>query len=504
MDLRTLLPDYKPSASSWENLLAMLGYLGLILLLVILLPPDIFNPHSHHFLFIVGGLTIWRYLWGANHLARALIYQHIVYPGWREKAAQKNWKPSHLYIVIPSYQIPEKVTDAVFTSVIRALNVYGVPSTVIFSVANDREKDVIENLFHLLSPAKHIELLLMVQDGTGKRAAMGDALRAITRRGPPRDSIVCLMDGDSVLDSNIFTRTLYHFGVQPNLGALTTDNKPLTKGSGFVREWYYLRMAQRHLYMSSLSLSRKVLCLTGRFSCFRGDIALREDFIGRLVHDEINHWRHGSLEMLTGDDKSTWFYVLEYGYDMIYCPDACVYPIEELPSGSFIHASEQLMFRWFGNMLRNNGRALALGPKRTGLFLWRCLLDQRISIWTSLSGPVAGILGSLVVTPHFFTAYILWVMISRLWHCGIIFLMRGRFSSYFIVLIFYAQVFGALMKLYVRFRLNRQQWNRQKIQHSPVKSHDLWAVYLNTFSLFALTVFIAVMMGVFELRFSVF
>ncbi|WP_317931132.1 glycosyltransferase [Halioxenophilus sp. WMMB6] len=504
MDLRVLLPNHQPTASRQEELLALAGYLLLLIFLAAALPRELFYPHSENFLLIVGFIAIWRYSWGLNHLIRALIYQHITYPKWRRQAEATDWKPPHLYLVVPSYKIDEQVTDVVFTSIINALEHYGVPSTIVYSVASQAERNNVENLFHLLAPNSHIQLILMEQDGTGKRTAMGEALRAITRRQPDPEAIVCLMDGDSILSQEIFNKSVMHFASQPRVGALTVDSKPLSKGAGFIREWFYLRMAQRHLYMSSLSLSRKVLVLTGRFSLFRASIALDQTFIERLVDDEFEHWHHGRIKMLTGDDKSTWFYVLEKGYEMIYCPDAVNYPVEELPPGGFFKASEQLMFRWFGNMLRNNSRALALGPKRTGWFLWLCLADQRVSIWTSLSGPVAGILGSFTITPTFFFTYVLWVLLSRLWHCVNIFLMRRHFSPYFIGLIYYAQIVGSIVKVYVGFRLNRQRWNRQKIDSPDNVQTDFWAIYLNTLSVVVFGFAIAVMMGVVDLRLSVF
>ena len=481
-----------------------MAYLLIVLILFVVLPIDIINPSSHNFILIVGFIAIWRYTWGLNHLIRALIYQYWAYPKWRNNAQINDWRAPHIYLVVPSYKVDENITDVVLTSIINALIAYDTPATIVFSVATKSEKSNVENLFRILGHRHNIGLITMIQDGTGKRTAMGEALRAIARRNPDPESVVCLMDGDTIVSENIFQKTIYHFNSQPNLGALTVDNKPLTKGKGFVREWYYLRMAQRHLYMSSLALGRKVLVLTGRFSLFSAKIALAPDFIDRVVKDNIYHWRHGRLEMLTGDDKSTWFYTLEKGYNMIYCPDAVAYPAEELPSSSFYKASEQLMFRWFGNMLRNNSRALDLGPKRTGYFTWLCLFDQRISIWTSLSGPVAAIIGSFTLSANFIIVYVLWVLVSRLWHCFIIFLMRRRFTPYFIVFIYYAQIVGSIIKLYVSFRLNRQKWNRQKLEIAESHHRDHWAIYLNTLSLVGFVVAVAVIMGVFDLRLSQF
>ena len=53
------------------------------------------------------------------------------------------------------------------------------------------------------------------------------------------------------------------------------------------------------------------------------------------------------------------------------------------------------MYRWYGNNLRQNSRALKLGARRLGWFTMLVLFDQRVSMWTSLLGLVVAILASL-------------------------------------------------------------------------------------------------------------
>jgi len=77
----------------------------------------------------------------------------------------------------------------------------------------------------------------------------------------------------------------------------------LVAGSAISREWYRLRMRSRHELMSSLSLSRRVPVLTGRYHYseprsryLRGSSppwATMAPTIGGL----------GRIGMLTGDDK---------------------------------------------------------------------------------------------------------------------------------------------------------------------------------------------------------
>src|SRR3546814_15056174 len=86
---------------------------------------------------------------------------------------------------------------------------------------------------------------------------------------------------------------------------------------------------------------------------------------------------------------------MRLGWDTWYVPDAAISTVEHPPHRSFIKASRQLMFRWYGNSLRQNGRALGLGPSRLGWFTYYVLLDQRILMWTGLLGLALAIAASI-------------------------------------------------------------------------------------------------------------
>ncbi len=199
------------------------------------------------------------------------------------------------------------------------------------------------------------------------------------------------------------------FKLDENVGALTTDELCEVRGTNIMREWHHVRFIQRQILMSSMALSRKVLTLTGRMSMFRASIIIDPEFIATVQSDNIDHWRLGKYRFLTGDDKSSWYHVLRDKWDMLYVPDTVVMTVEHPPKGNFVVASTELMRRWFGNMLRTNGRALALGPWRIGLFPWWCVLDQRISMWTALSGPIFTILLALKFSLVFIPIYLVWI-----------------------------------------------------------------------------------------------
>jgi hypothetical protein len=81
---------------------------------------------------------------------------------------------------------------------------------------------------------------------------------------------------------------------------------------------------------------------------------------------------------------------------MLYIPDTVCESMEEPVSPHFLTHTRLLMKRWFGNMIRHSNQALALGPKKIPFFVWWCLLDQRISPWTTMIGPTGAFFLALI------------------------------------------------------------------------------------------------------------
>jgi mannuronan synthase len=266
--------------------------------------------------------------------------------------------------------------------------------------------------------------------------------------------------------------------------------------------FHRLRFAQRHLLMSSMGLSRRLITLTGRMSVYRAPVATDPAFIDLIQHDGLDHWRLGRLRLLTGEDKSAAFWLLRHRRDTLYVPDVRVLTVEQPPAPDLLRASSALMLRWFGNMLRASGRCLALGPRRLGWFVWWCLVDQRVSMWTPLVGPIAAVLVSLTVTPAFLYAYLLWVMATRLLQSLLLLTVRPTISGLYPPLIYYTQVYGALLKTWALFRLDRQRWTRQNIAwEAPLvpgrrRLQAVASFGLHLLALAALTVGVALATGV--------
>jgi glycosyltransferase Alg8 len=458
--------------------LAAALYLLALTAVAALAPPVVWDPAARSFVLIVGWIAVWRYGWGAVHLVRSLWYRGLVFPRWRRRAeaiaaageeAAATLAVPEVFVVVTSYRIPPATTQAVFQAAIAEARRYqGGRVTLVASIVEMADQRLVKDLFRLAAPPEHMRLVLVRGRGTGKRDGLALALRAVARQAPPPGSVVLVMDGDTVLPPDGLARILPFFRLMPGLAALTTDEDCIVPAGGrLLRAWHRLRFAQRHLLMSSLGLSRRLITLTGRLSAYRAEIATHPGFVEIIQHDRLDHWRHGPIPLLTGEDKSAAYWLLRHGCETLYVPDVTALTIEQPPAPGFLPASTVLMLRWFGNMLRVSGRCLALGPRRVGWFVWWCLLDQRVSMWTPLVGPVAAALLSLALGPAVLWAYLLWVMLTRLAQSLLLTTVRPRFDGLYPPLLYFTQLYGAFLKTWVLFRLDRQRWTRQNIAWSP-------------------------------------
>jgi glycosyltransferase Alg8 len=443
-----------------------------------LLPPTLFEPGSADFLLLIGFVALWRYSLGLLHFVRAMLFLHWVFPSARAAAMHlgPGGRPSHAYFLVTTFRIDPQVTAAVYRSVIAEARRCGSPATVVASIVEARDEQLIRALWERTAPREGVQLRVLRIAGTGKRDGLAHALRAIADDRPPAGAVVAVVDGDSVLRPGIIARTAPYLKLFPTVGALTTNEFCRVDGGPWITQWHRLRFAQRHLNMCSMALSRRVLTLTGRMSLFRAEVVTHPEFIADIEHDALDHWRLGRFRFLTGDDKSSWFSLMRHGWDTWYVPDAAIDTLETPPSDSFLKASRQLMFRWYGNSLRQNSRAVSLGPGRLGAFTYYVLWDQRVSMWTSLLGLTGALAGSLKYGGHVLAAYALWVGVSRLWMTLMLTFANGHHvSPRFPLLLYYNQIVGSLIKIYAFHHLDQQSWTRQKtVLHRDLDDFQLW------------------------------
>ncbi|HWD30434.1 MAG TPA: mannuronan synthase [Pseudomonas sp.] len=475
-----------------------LFYVSLLMLIALALPNSIFDPDSKDFIFLVGAVGIWRYSMGATHFVRGMLFLYVVYPMLRRKVRKLGSAadPSHVYLMVTSFRIDALTTAQVYSSVIREAIACGYPTTVVCSLVEMSDELLVKSLWEKFNPPDRVTLDFVRIAGTGKRDGLAYGFRAISRHLPDDNAVVAVIDGDTVLGEGVVRKTVPWFKLFGNVGGLTTNEFCEVRGGYIMSEWHKLRFAQRHINMCSMALSKRVLTMTGRMSVFRAAVVTNSEFIADVENDSLQHWRLGRFKFLTGDDKSSWFSLMRLGYDTFYVPDAAINTVEHPPEKSFIKASRKLMYRWYGNNLRQNSRALGLGIRRLGLFTSVVLFDQRVSMWTSLLGLTVAIIASLKFGPAFLLVYLLWIGITRLILTLMLLCSGHNIGPAYPLILYYNQIVGAIMKIYVFFRLDKQSWTRQPTAlkrdlASFQQWFNTWSSRTMTFS--AASIFIAVL-----------
>lgn len=475
-----------------------LFYVSLLMLIALALPNTLFDPDSKDFLFLIGAVGIWRYSMGATHFVRGMLFLYVVYPRLRRKVRKLGQAaaPSHVYLMVTSFRIEALTTAQVYSSVIREAIDCGYPTTVVCSLVEMSDELLIKSLWAKYNPPERVSLDFVRIAGTGKRDGLAFGFRAISRHLPDENAVVAVIDGDTVLGEGVVRKTVPWFKLFGNVGGLTTNEFCEVRGGYVMSEWHKLRFAQRHINMCSMALSKRVLTMTGRMSMFRASVVTNPEFIADVESDSLYHWRLGRFRFLTGDDKSSWFSLMRLGYDTFYVPDANINTVEHPPEKSFFKASRKLMYRWYGNNLRQNSRALGLGMRRLGLFTSVVLFDQRVSMWTSLLGLTVALIASFKFGGQFILAYLLWIGITRLILTIMLLCSGHKIGPAYPLILYYNQIVGALMKIYVFFRLDRQSWTRQPTAlkrdlASFQQWFNTWSSRTMTFS--AASIFVAVL-----------
>ncbi len=374
---------------------------------------------------------------------------------------------SEVAILATTYHEKPWITLVVFESVFRELSTLeGLarrPRVVVVGGCDEDDatvRRIFESSCERLVPrspwAWPPELVLLRGDN-GKRPALNAGLSEIAGGGMGPDGVVVLMDGDTIMGPGLLRKVLPIFRLPDPVGAVTTNENGLVHGPGWFAEWISMRLGQRHRTMCSVSLSGKVLCLTGRLSAFRSSIATDPGFISQIEHDSIDHWLWGKVDMLSGDDKSSWYWLAANRHRMLYVPDAMATTVEVV-SGSALVRTYANLKRWSGNTLRNSDRVIALGPRTMGLIPWWSTVDQRICIWTALVGPVLSILGLLAGRFEVAIAYLLWAMVSRTLISVMYWRHGRRISAFYMPLELLSSWLNAIVKIWVSSHPAKQTW----------------------------------------------
>jgi len=428
--------------------------------------------HRVEILFLFGGIAVWRWGWFVVQSVRALLYRYWAFPRLRRQAERAASVAEHgpvpeVSILAVTYHERPWITEAVFKSVYRELSTLSglarAPRLVV-ATGCDEDDQAIQRVhaecsqsFGAAAGAAWPPELVLLRDDTGKRPALAGALREIAAGQPHPDGVVLFLDGDTVLQPGLMRKVLPLFRLKPDVSAVTTDEDGWVQGPRWFAEWISLRLGLRHRTMCSVALSGTLLCLTGRLSVFRASVAVDPSFLEQIERDSIEHWLWGSFDMLSGDDKSTSYWLAARGRRMLYVPDARATTIEVVSKPAAKRALANIR-RWSGNSLRHGWRAFKLGPQKLGWFCWYSLLDQRLAIWTVLVGPLFALLAVCAGRLEFAAAYLLWVMVSRLCHSAIAWRHGRRLSAFYVPLQIASDWVISVTKAWTLFHPAKQAW----------------------------------------------
>lgn len=456
-------------AASCGRLRKLIGWTCLFALVALaseMVAPEYLDPAHHKFIFIIGAIGIWRYSNAAIHFLRGMYFLHWKFPRMRKQveAMGDEALPDHLFMVVTSFRIPTTTTFKVYRSVFQEVQRLGVPCTVIASIVEKGDENFIKAIMRdEVRERSDIRLIIVRARGTGKRDGLAHAFRALSRQMPLQNSVVGVVDGDTIMLPGCVDRAVKMFALLPSVGGLTTNEYCEVEGGKLVKEWHTMRFVQRHINMCSMALSRRVLTLTGRLSFFRASVMTDPEFIRDVEADFLEHWRLGRFQFLTGDDKSSWFSLMRAGWDTFYVPDSHTLTVEHPPDSNFFRATRQLMFRWYGNSLRQNFRATSLlGWERLGAFTLYVLYDQRLSMWTCLMGLTASVAAALLFGVQYLLVYLFWVLLSRTLVTLLFHFSGHPVDALYPFVLYYNQIVGSIMKVYALFHMDQQSWTRQK------------------------------------------
>ena len=450
-------------------------YFGVCFCFALTIPNNLWDPELRQITFIIGVLGIWRYSWWFTHAVRAWIYGRFVYPSIRERGRklwQAGWRPRHLHFMMTTYLEHRDITEKVVRSILMEIRCSGVPGTIWLGSSVRRDEEIVSGVLRREALDLDVTLRIIRQNVPGKRAAIGLVLRAMNRNAVEEDDLVVFMDGDFILTRGAISSCMPLFKLFPDLQACTTNEEVICIGPKWISIWLEMRFAQRRLAMQSHSLSKRVLTLTGRMSVFSARHLLRHEFIRLLEADHLDHWLWGNFRFLSGDDKSTWYYMLKAQVVMLYVPDALGYTVEVI-EGSGLERMVQNFRRWSGNMLRNGMRATKLGPRKMPFFIWWCLVDQRLSMWTMLVSPVLALSASILYTPSYILSYVLFIAVSRMLLSLFLYQYARTISLVYPWILYFNQLINASVKVYCIFRLSKQKWTNRGNQSSSAEGNAL-------------------------------
>ncbi len=152
----------------------------------------------------------------------------------------------------------------------------------------------------------------------------------------------------------------------------------------------------------------------------------------------------------------------------------------------------------FNVTAKNFKEAMGLDPVQVGLLVAMPMLSGSLlripfSAWVDTDGgrkPMLTLLGMSIVG----LLGLIWLIVA--------YYPNNLSAGLYPLLLYYTQVYGALVKTYVLFRLDRQRWTRQNIARRAAgdrRWHEIGSTFVHTLALATLVVAIAFLTGALEL-----
>lgn len=478
---------------------------SLIAMVAVVMPNRFVTPELGTVTITLGFLGLWRFGWWFTHAVRAEYFRRWKFPPMRRAASAlwaAGWRPRRVHIQMTTYFEEPAITRAVIGSILHQIRRERIPTSLWIGTGSAHDELIIREFVETHGadlPPGMADLIFVRQNQPGKRMAIGLILRGMARRGVDPDDLVIFMDGDAVFGGDVLEKTMSMFGADADLQAVTTDEEVLCYGPRWIGSWLEMRFAQRRLAMQSHAVSNRVLTLTGRMSVFRARYIVDEKFIRTIEADHLDHWLWGRFRFLSGDDKSTWYYLLSKRAKMTYVPDATVYTIEVI-KGSGLERMVQNFRRWSGNMLRNGARAIALGPRAMPFFIWWCVVDQRIAMWTMMVSPILAVF-AVLVDPTYIWGILIWLIGSRLVLSTVLFTYARKPDLAWTFILYFNQFINAGVKIYMIFHLSKQNWSNRGNQSVGAGSgaKERFAIFQLVTTVVAFATVLAVYVGVLPL-----
>ena len=143
------------------------------------------------------------------------------------------------------------------------------------------------------------------------------------------------------------------------------------------------------------------------------------------------------------------------------------------------------MQRWFGNQYRTNLRALSLTPARLNWYPWYGLVDQRVTMWATPYGFFIALFSSIHWEMSIWWAYVWWIFFSRLMMTYAYRVSRKDILPSWPFFLYFNQLVGSFVKIYIWDHLYKQSWTRQK---TKLKTDDMFLQKYRKISSDAMTI----------------